>query len=117
LYIYARLTNAGTTEINGIAMSVTFPAQNGEAPTTITSAAEGFSNSAAQPLATNSLPPNESRNIRIPIEHVPPSWNQQLPELKVQDSDLSQEPLAELSWVSAYDRIKSYGDTFLDPAS
>jgi hypothetical protein len=85
MYIYARLTNAGQTAINGIAMNVTFPGQNGQPTNTITSQVESYGNAKAEPLTANPIKASDSRDVRIPIERVPPDWNHQLPELAVQD--------------------------------
>jgi hypothetical protein len=85
MYIYARLSNAGTTAINGMNVAVTFPGQNGQPADTITTSVEGYDNGYVQPLGANPIKPSDSRDVRIPIEQVPQNWNHQAPEIKVQD--------------------------------
>jgi len=84
LYLYARMWNNGNTDINGMMVNVTFDGQNGESLQTYRSAVESYANDSAEPLTKDPIKPNQSRDIRIPIEHVPAGWNRAMPSIKVQ---------------------------------
>jgi len=85
MYIYARLWNDGKTAINGVLVNVSFPGRDEKPVATFSSSAESYKNQSAQPLVEAPIQPNESRDVRIPIEHVPAGWNHQMPEIKVQN--------------------------------
>jgi hypothetical protein len=84
LYIYARLFNAGTTSINGVRAQVRFAGPNGQAATPIVAPVEAVDNTGAgRNLVDLPVPPNDSREIRINVEHVPSGWNHQLPAIQL----------------------------------
>ena len=85
MYIYARLSNAGQTDINGVLVNVTFDDTNGRPLQTVTSAVDSYNNNSAGSLTSNPIKAGETRDIRIPIENAPADWNHQVPEIKVQD--------------------------------
>lgn len=86
LYIYARLSNQGQTPINGLKLNLTFPGQNQQPVSTIsTTNVESFQNQKAESLVDNPIKVNETRDIRITVQHVPNGWNHQMPEISVQD--------------------------------
>jgi len=85
LYIYARLSNVAQRPINGVRVNVTFPGANQQPVATITTEVESFKNQTSQSLAAAPIQANETRDVRIPIEHAPSGWNHQMPEIRVQD--------------------------------
>lgn len=85
MYIYARMWNNGSTAINGATVNVTFDGQNGHPLQTFRSSVESYTNSTAEPLTKDPIKPNQPREIRIPIEHVPAGWNHAMPAITVQD--------------------------------
>lgn len=85
MYIYARLWNTGNTDVNGARVNVTFPSSNATEQSTVPSTVESFDNGVGEPLTQNPIKPNQSRDVRIDIEHVPAGWNHQPPQIAVQD--------------------------------
>jgi hypothetical protein len=85
MYIYARLSNAGTTTINALRVNVAFPSDSARPAGAVTANVESYDNGEAQPLASNPIKPNQTRDVRISVEGVPAGWNHQIPEIKVQD--------------------------------
>lgn len=85
MYIYARLWNAGKTDINGVLVNVTFEDTDNRPIETLTSRVDSYANNTAAPLVDAPIKANESRDVRIPIEHIPAGWNHTMPEIKVQD--------------------------------
>jgi hypothetical protein len=85
MYVYARLWNAGNTAINGVRVNVLFPSTNLQQPSTVVSNVESFDNGVGRPLAEDPVKPNQSRDVRINIEHVPDGWNHRPPEIAIQD--------------------------------
>jgi hypothetical protein len=86
MYIYARLSNTGNTAINALTVNVAFPsAGDGRPAGAVTAEAESYDNGQSQSLASAPIKPNQTRDVRIPIEGVPAGWNHQTPEIKVQD--------------------------------
>lgn len=90
VYIYARLWNAGNTTINGVIANVSFPSNGGRPAAAFTVPVESFADQKAQPLNDTPIRPGESRDVRIPIAHVPAGWNHQVPGIKIQDVTATQ---------------------------
>jgi hypothetical protein len=84
IYIYGKLFNGGETTINGLNARVTFSDQNNQPLNTITSAVQAVDNGVGKTLTEMPVKPNDTRDIRINIEHVPQGWNHQLPEIAVE---------------------------------
>jgi hypothetical protein len=85
MYIYARLSNAGDTTINALRVNVAFPSDSARPAGAVTADVESYDNGQGVPLANHPIKPNETRDVRIPIEGVPAGWNHQIPEIKIQD--------------------------------
>lgn len=85
LYIYARMWNNGSTDINGMTVNVSFDGQDGRPLQSFTSAVESYADNIAEPLTKDPIKPNQSRDVRIPIQNVPAGWNHTMPSIKVQD--------------------------------
>lgn len=85
MYIYARLYNNGNTSINGVAANVSFPGNKGQSVASFTSAVESYKDQTALPLTEAPIKPNEARDVRIPIEHVPAGWNHEMPGITIQN--------------------------------
>jgi hypothetical protein len=84
IYIYGKLFNSGETTINGLNARVTFSGQNNQPLNTITSAVQAVENGVGKNLVEMPIKPNDTRDIRINIEHVPQGWNHQIPEIAVE---------------------------------
>ncbi|HKW18550.1 MAG TPA: FxLYD domain-containing protein [Terriglobales bacterium] len=86
LYLTGLLHNTGSTAITGVQVQVQFLGRNGPVLETVTRPVEGLvggTSDQAQNLTQAPIKPNESRPIRIYVEHVPSGWNHQLPKLTV----------------------------------
>src|SRR3954462_9191622 len=84
LYVYGKLFNGGDNTINGLNARVTFSDQNNQPLNTITSGVQAVDNGVGKTLVDMPIKPNDTRDIRINIEHVPQGWNHQLPEIAVE---------------------------------
>jgi hypothetical protein len=85
LYIYAKLFNSGNTSINGVQASVAFNGQNGQALAPVTAPVEAVNDGVGQNLVDAPIKPNETQDVRIPVEHVPQGWNHKLPAIQVEN--------------------------------
>jgi len=84
LYIYGKLFNGGNVTINGLVARVTFSGQNNQPLGTVTAPVEAVEQGAGEPLTQAPVKPNDRRDIRINVAHVPQGWNHQLPEIAVE---------------------------------
>ena len=85
MYIYARLSTAGQTAINGVLVDVTFRDKNERPRETLSSRVDSYRNDSAAPLVDDPIEPGEARDIRIPVERTPADWNHEVPRVTVQD--------------------------------
>ncbi len=89
-YVLARLMNAGSTSINGVAVETTFKNLSGQnletEPAKVMGVEENGGTAGAgteQDLTQTAIKPGETRTVRIDFNHVPQGWNLQVPDLKV----------------------------------
>jgi Protein of unknown function (DUF2393) len=85
-YLDGQLSNHGTTEITGVQVQVNFLGNNGQVVGSETRPVGELSSHAdlkSENLVDRPIKPNETRPIRIYVEHAPAAWNHQLPELTV----------------------------------
>jgi hypothetical protein len=83
MYIYGKVFNSGNYTINGLQVRVSFPGPNGQMLNTVTAPVQAVSNGVGQNLVDAPIKPNDTRDVRINIEHVPQGWNHQVPEIVV----------------------------------
>lgn len=86
VYLTGLLRNTGNTAITGVQVQAQFLGRNGPVLETVTRPVEGLAGGTAnqaQDLTQTPIKANESRPIRIYVEHTPLGWNHQLPELMV----------------------------------
>jgi len=86
MYLTGLLHNTGSTAITGAQVQVQFLGRNGPVLESVTRPIEGLVGGTAgqgQDLTQAPIRPNESRPIRIYVEHTPAGWNHQLPQLTV----------------------------------
>ncbi|HZQ19820.1 MAG TPA: FxLYD domain-containing protein [Terriglobales bacterium] len=86
LYMTGLLRNTGSTAITGVQVQVQFLGRNGPVLETVTRPVEalvGGTTDQVQDLTQAPIKPNDSRPIRIYVEHTPAGWNHQLPQLTV----------------------------------
>jgi hypothetical protein len=84
MYIYGKLFNGGDNTINGVRASVSFSGSNGQTIATTSAPIEAVDNGVTRNLADEPVKPNDTRDVRINVEHVPQGWNQQLPSISVE---------------------------------
>jgi Protein of unknown function (DUF3426) len=86
VYLTGLLRNTGNTAITGVQVEAQFLGRNGPVLENVTRPVEGLvggTTDQAQDLTQAPIKPNESRPIRIYVQHTPVGWNHQLPELTV----------------------------------
>jgi hypothetical protein len=86
VYLTGLLRNTGNTAITGVQVQAQFLGRNGPVLETVSRPVESLAGGQAgqpQNLTQAPIKPNESRPIRIYVEHTPAGWNHQLPELTV----------------------------------
>ncbi len=95
-YIDGNISNRGDRTVTSITVRVQFPNDEGEPPHT-----EKVSLSLirtrqpyvdTEPVSAAPLQPGSSQDFRLIFDHVPASWNQQVPQVKVQNATLRQVP-------------------------
>lgn len=86
MYLTGLLRNTGSTAITGVQVQVQFLGRNGPALEAVTRPVEGLVGGPTgqpQDLTKAPIEPNQSRPIRIYVEHTPSGWNHQLPQLTI----------------------------------
>ncbi|MFZ1137039.1 MAG: hypothetical protein WAN69_18970 [Candidatus Korobacteraceae bacterium] len=87
LYVDGLATNAGNARITGATAEVQFRDAQGNVIASVqkpmVGMAHGGTDLIGNALARNPIKPNEMRFFRVAVEDVPPSWNHEIPELKV----------------------------------
>ncbi len=82
----AVMTNAGGTDVNGVAVDGKFLGQDGRILATQRARVMGVEGNTAgdtQDLTQAPVKPNSQRPVRIVFDNVPAGWNHQMPELTV----------------------------------
>jgi len=86
LAVNAMMTNAGNTEVNGLAVDGKFAGQDGTILATLRSKVMGIEGGTAgdtQDLTQVPIKPNDKRAVRMVFEGVPDGWNHEPPALSV----------------------------------
>lgn len=81
------MTNDGPQNINGIAVDVVFQGANGAVVGTQRAPVIGLKKQgdtfAQDDLVKNPIKPGDTRPFRVTVDHVPPGWNNDMPELRI----------------------------------
>ena len=82
-YLIALLHNTGNSEITGAQIKAEFLARNGDVLRTEMASLQGIAQGgvAGENLAQAPIKPNESRPVRVYLEHTPKGWDHQTPQL------------------------------------
>jgi hypothetical protein len=87
LYVDGLVRNVGSGRITGATAEVQFRDAQGSVIASVqkpmVGMAHGGTDLVGNELARNPIKPNEMRFFRVAVEDVPPSWNHEIPELKV----------------------------------
>ncbi|GGG97083.1 DUF2393 family protein [Silvibacterium dinghuense] len=90
-YIDGNITNSGTKTVTGITVQVAFHdftgilAQKSTLALNLIRTHEPYVDT--QPVSAAPIKPGETREFRLIFDHVPDSWNQQYPELRIIEVD------------------------------
>lgn len=87
LYLDGLITNDGKARITGVTAEVDFHDARGQLVASVQKPLAGMSHGGTDlvrnEFARNPIQPSEMRFFRIAVEQVPPTWNHEVPELKV----------------------------------
>jgi hypothetical protein len=87
LYLDGVVTNRGTDDVTAATVEVEFRDSRGQVVSSvqkpIVGVTRGGTDLPRSEFAGNPIQPNEMRFFRVAVEEVPPTWNHELPELKV----------------------------------
>jgi len=87
LYLDGLVTNDGDSWVTGATAEVGFHDAQGKLVAIVQKPLAGMSHGGTDLIrnefARNPIKPNEMRFFRIAVEEVPPSWNHEVPELKI----------------------------------
>jgi hypothetical protein len=87
MYIQAIMQNTSGQTINGVVAHVRLHAEDGTIAQAENVPVQLLQNEGgarvSQDLASAPMKPNDTRPIRIAIDHVPQNWNHQMPEIQV----------------------------------
>lgn len=87
MYIYATMHNSGSTTVNGVRARVVFDDQDSSKQEEVEGVAEVVQNGSGVGvnMVDDPIKPNESRDVRIPVQNVPATWNHRLPTIQILD--------------------------------
>ena len=87
LYLDGRVTNDGGARITGATAQVTFSDIHGQQVASLQKPVVGMSQGGVgvvrNEFSNNPIRPKETRFFRIAIDQIPPTWNHEVPELKI----------------------------------
>ena len=87
LYLDGLVTNAGNSRVTGAVAELGFHDAQGNLVASVqkplVGMAHGGTDLIRNEFARNPIEPNEMRFFRIAVEEVPPTWNHEVPELKI----------------------------------
>ena len=87
LYLDGLVTNVGDSRVTGATAEVGFRDAHGNLIASVRKPLAGMSHGGTDLIrnefARNPIKPYEMRFFRIAVEEVPPSWNHEVPELKI----------------------------------
>ena len=87
LYLDGVVKNAGTELVTGATVQVEFRDMQGKVVGSVQKPIVGMSHGGTDlvrnEFARNPIRPNEMRFFRVAVEQVPPTWNHEVPELKI----------------------------------